>query len=62
MKQLSKFNVIEETYSYENHDEKLAHIKTMQFMGYSTVSKPYTASDLVITYQIRKLIDNIARL
>lgn len=62
MKQLSKFNVIEETYLYENHDEKLAHIKVMQYMGYSTVSNPFQTNDLALTYQIRRLMDDVTRL
>lgn len=63
LKEISKVQILEETYLYENHDEKELHIKFMKLNGYSIASaNPFQTNDRVVTYQIRRAVDNIARL
>lgn len=63
MRELSKVQILEEVYLYETYEEKDLHINSMEFRGYSvTRNNPFQTNDLVVTYQMRKAVDNIARL
>jgi len=65
MREINTWRTVRTTYIYDDELELEMHKKIMNGRGYHVLSKSfeplYVNNDLVVTYEIKDLVDDIAR-